>query len=83
MIQLVVYPKYKNEPDVNRLAVNNEDKPHLANTLRIATRITGIATADFNSHTNAGWLSMDASDGDTFDQPDIPYNASYPLQQCI
>ena len=75
-----VYPKYKDEPDVNRLAVNNEDKPHLANTLRTATRITGIATADFNSHTNAdGASTMDASDGDTFDQPEIPYNASYPF----
>ena len=29
-----VYPKYKDEPDVNRLAVNDENKPHLANTLR-------------------------------------------------
>ena len=28
-----IYPKYKNEPDVNRLAVNDENKPHLANTL--------------------------------------------------
>ena len=75
-----VYPKYKDEPDVNRLAVNDENKPHLANTLRTATRITGIATADFNSHTNAdGASTMDASDGDTFDQPEIPYNASYPF----
>ena len=75
-----VYPKYKDEPDVNRLAVNDENKPHLANTLRTATRITGIATADFNSHTNAdGASTMDASDCDTFDQPEIPYNASYPF----
>jgi hypothetical protein len=73
-----IYPKYKNEPDVNRLAVNNEDKPHLANTLRIATRITGIATADFNAFVNADGSLATASDGDTFDQPAIPYNASYP-----
>ena len=73
-----IYPKYKNEPDVNRLAVNDEDKPHLANTLRIATRITGIATADFNAFVNADGSLAAASDGDTFDQPAIPYNASYP-----
>ena len=73
-----IYPKYKNEPDVNRLAVNDEDKPHLANTLRIATRITGIATADFNAFVNADGSLATASDGDTFDQPAIPYNAEYP-----
>ena len=73
-----IYPKYRNEPDVNRLAVNDENKPHLANTLRIATRITGIATADFNAFVNADGSLATASDGDTFDQPEIPYNASYP-----
>ena len=73
-----IYPKYKDEPDVNRLAVNDENKPHLANTLRIATRITGIATADFNAFVNADGSLATASDGDTFDQPAIPYNASYP-----
>ena len=73
-----IYPKYKDEPDVNRLAVNDENKPHLANTLRIATRITGIATADFNAFVNADGSLATASDGDTFDQPEITYNASYP-----
>jgi len=75
-----IYPKYKDEPDTNRLAVANEDKEHLSLTLRKATRITGIATADFNSHTNADGASvMEASDGDTFDQPEIPYAAVYPF----
>jgi len=75
-----IYPKYKDEPDTNRLAVANEDIEHLSLTLRKATRITGIATADFNSHTNAdGASTMDASDGDTFDQPEIPYAAVYPF----
>ena len=73
-----IYPKYKDEPDVNRLAVNNEDNPHLALTLRQSTRITGIATADFNTYTAADGSTIAASDGDTFDQPVIPYNASYP-----
>jgi len=76
-----IYPKYKDEPDVNRLAVNNEDNPHLALTLRQSTRITGIATADFNTYTAADGSTIAASDGDTFDQPAIPYNASYPYNQ--
>ena len=76
-----IYPKYKDEPDVNRLAVNNEDKPHLANTLRTATRITGIATADFDAFVNPDESEVLASDGDTFDQPAIPYAAVYPSNQ--
>ena len=73
-----IYPKYKDEPDVNRLAVANEDLEHLSLTLRKATRITGIATADFNAFSNPDGSLVTASDGDTFDQPAIPYNASYP-----
>ena len=73
-----IYPKYKDEPDTNRLAVHNEDLEHLSLTLRKATRITGIATADFNAFANADGSLVTASDGDTFDQPEIPYNASYP-----
>ena len=78
-----VYPKYKDEPDVNRLAVNNEDKPHLANTLRTATRITGIATADFNAYKNPDNTDVLASDGDTFDQPEIPYATLYPYNRVF
>ena len=79
-----VYPKYKDEPDVNRLAVNakdadgNEINPSLALTLRRATRITGIATADFNFITTASGDLIAGSDGDTWNQPEIPYNAVYP-----
>jgi hypothetical protein len=79
-----IYPKYKNEPDVNRLAVNakNEDgveiNPSLALTLRRATRITGIATADYNSVVTASGYITQASDGTTWNQPEIPYNATYP-----
>ena len=49
-----IYPKYKEESDVNRLAVNlknadNEEiNPSLSLTIRRETRITGIPTADFN-----------------------------------
>ena len=79
-----VYPKYINEPDVNRLAVNLKDSgggeanPHLSLTLRRATRITGIATADFNSVANADGSITAASDGTVWNQPEIPYNATYP-----
>lgn len=80
-----IYPKYINEPDVNRLAVNLKDSggqeanPHLSLTLRRATRITGIPTADFNTMELAEAGSFaEASDGDTWNQPEIPYNASYP-----
>jgi hypothetical protein len=79
-----IYPKYKNEPDVNRLAVNakdtegNETNPSLNLTIRRATRITGVATADYNSMVAADGESTTASDGDTWNQPEIPYNASYP-----
>ena len=73
-----IYPKYKDEPDTNRLAVNNEDKEHLALTLRKATRITGISTADFDPFFNPDGTPATGSPGDTFDQPEIPYNASYP-----
>ena len=79
-----IYPKYINESDVNRLAVNlkntdgSEANAHLSLTLRRATRITGIPTADFNAMTTAVGDVTLASDGDTFDQPAIPYNALYP-----
>ena len=69
-----IYPKYKDEPDVNRLAVNNEDLGHLSLTLRKATRITGIATADFNAYKDPDNTDVLSSDGDTFDHriPNTP-----------
>ena len=78
-----VYPKYKDEVDTNRLAVNlkedgSETNPHLSLTLRRSTRITSVATADFNPVTAADGSIILGSDGDTFDQPEIPYAAVYP-----
>ena len=78
-----VYPKYKDEVDINRLAVNlkedgNEVNPHLSLTLRRSTRITGVATADVNPVTAADGTAILGSDGDTFDQPEIPYATVYP-----
>jgi hypothetical protein len=80
-----IYPKYINESDVNRLAVNLKDSggqetnAHLSLTLRRATRITGIPTADFNTMIVADESATEASDGDTWSQPAIPYNATYPF----
>jgi len=37
-----VYPRYINEPDTNRLAVNDPDKPHPSLAIDAANRITGI-----------------------------------------
>ena len=80
-----IYPKYINESDVNRLAVNlkdtsdSETNAHLSLTLRRATRITGVPTADFNTMIVADESATEASDGDTWNQPAIPYNALYPF----
>ena len=78
-----IYPKYKDEVDTNRLAVNlkedgTEVNPHLSLTLRRSTRITGVATADVNPVTAADGTAILGSDGDTFDQPEIPYATVYP-----
>ena len=79
-----IYPKYKDEPDVNRLAVNskdedeNETNPSLSLTIRRETRLTGIATADYNSMATAAGDFTLPSDGTTWNQPAIPYNALYP-----
>ena len=84
-----VYPKYKDERDTNRLAVNLKDgdgeeiNPHLSLTLRRATRITGIATADFNPITAADGGSIEGDDGDTWDQPAIPYASVYPYNKVL
>lgn len=80
-----VYPRYINEPDNNRLAVNSKNEndeeinPHPSLTLRRATRIIGVPTADFNAMELAEAGSFaEASNGDTWDQPAIPYAAIYP-----
>ena len=77
------YPKYVNEPDVNRLAVNNENNPHPTLTLRKADRTTSIGRADFNptdiGRANVGApLSLEGDDGTKFDEPLTDYKANYP-----
>ena len=85
------YPKYKNETDVNRLAVNSkisapqgttEDNPHSTLTIRRADRTVGIGRADFDSvdiaRANTGAVIVSADDGTNFSEPEIPYAAQYP-----
>ena len=71
------YPAYVMESDVNRLATNDEvTHPHLEARLAVAK---GIPTADFNATTNADGKEIKASDGTTWDQPEITYKAVYPF----
>jgi len=79
------YPKYKDEVDTNRLAVNDTAQPHLGLELRKLTRKTGVPTADFdtvpvNEHVS---VEIAASDGDTWNQPAIPYAAVYPYNHVF
>ena len=73
-----IYPRYINEPDTNRLATNDEDNPPLSLILRKSARVTNIPTADFDPFEAADGTNILGSDGDTWNQPAIPYNAQYP-----
>ena len=76
------YPKYKDETDVNRLAVGDDDLPHSTLTIREADRTTDIGRADFNSVdlrvANADNDTLPGDDGTAFSEPTIPYDATYP-----
>jgi len=74
-----VYPRNNAEPDTNRLAVNNPDKEAGSLTARKASRITGVPTADFDAVGN----NITASDTDTWNQPEIAYNAVYPYNHVF
>ena len=73
-----VYPRYKNEPDTNRLAVNDEIIPIVE--FRKLTRITGIPTANIISLVTADAAPQitGGSDGDLWSQPENTYAAEYP-----
>ena len=77
-----VYPKYKEESDVNRLAVNDEDLPHSSLTIRKADRTKDIGRADFNE-VQAFMSELDnqtiaGDDGTAFSEPEVPHNTTYP-----
>ena len=76
------YPKYKDESDVNRLAVGDEDLPHSSLTIRKADRTTDMGRADFNE-VQAFMSDLDnqtipGDDGTSFSEPAVPYKATYP-----
>ena len=73
------YPKHINEPDTNRLAVNDTTKEHSSLTARKLARITNIPTADFDEITP----NISASDTDNWNQPAITYNAVYPYNHVF
>ena len=80
-----VYPKYKDEVDTNRLAVNSSEQPHLGLELRKLTRKTDVPTADFDAIPVEEHIStaIEASDSDTWSQPSIPYAAVYPYNHVF
>ena len=80
-----VYPKYKDEVDTNRLAVNDSEQPHLGLELRKLTRKTNVPTADFDAVPVEEHIStaIEASDSDTWNQPEIPYAAVYPFNHVF
>jgi len=72
--------------DTNRLAVNESTQPHLGLELRKLTRKTGNPTADFDVVEKENFIAdteIAASDGDTWDQPTIPYAAIYPYNHVF
>jgi len=75
------YPKYA-ETDVNRLAVGNDDNPHMSLTIRQADREESIGRADFNPvdirRGNLSPSTLEGDDGTNFSEPTTPYNAQYP-----
>ena len=74
-----VYPRNIAEPDTNRLAVNNPDKPAASLVTRRLARIEGVPTADFDLIEP----NIEASDTDTWSQPEIAYNAVYPYNHVF
>ena len=71
------YPKYKDETDINRLAVNAEDNPHPTLTLRKADRDLAVGVANVDATTVVD-DTVDADDGKFWDEPETSYNAKYP-----
>ena len=76
-----VYPKEMAEPDTNRLAVNDPNKPHSSLGVRAINQFINqnIPTADFDEVGS----NIAASDTDNWSQPAITYNAVYPYNHVF
>ena len=85
------YPKYKNETDVNRLAVNDTDLPHSSLTIRKADLDLSVGTAQIDGVFNGvapiesdldvgGSVSPRSGVvvGGEWSEPETPYAAEYP-----
>ena len=86
------YPKYKDETDVNRLSVNNEDLPHSSLTIRKADLDLSVGTAQIDGIFNGvapiesdldigGSVSPRSGVvvGGEWSEPETPYAAEYPF----
>ena len=76
------YPKYKNETDVNRLAVNDENLPHPTLTLRKADRDLAVGVANTDATTIVDDI-VSADDGKNWNEPETPYDATYPYNHVM
>ena len=85
------YPKYKNETDVNRLSVNDEDLPHSSLTIRKADLDKKVGTAQIDGiFSGVAQITSDLDAGAALDEnvgvviggewsePETPYAAEYP-----
>ncbi len=85
------YPKYKNETDVNRLAVNDADLPHSSLTIRKADLDLSVGTAQIDGVFNGVAPIVSDLDvggsvsprsgvvvGGEWSEPETPYAAEYP-----
>ena len=85
------YPKYKNETDVNRLSVNDEDLPHSSLTIRKADLDLSVGTAQIDGIFNGvAPIEQDLDEGGSvsprsgvvvggeWSEPATPYAAKYP-----
>ena len=70
------YPKYA-ETDMNRLAINDTDNPHLSYMQRRADRDLAVGVANVDA-TEVVEDQIAADDGGKWDEPPIPYAAKYP-----
>lgn len=77
-----IYPRYKNESDINRLARNNGIIPILE--FRKALRYTNIPTANILAVPTADPLNtVPSSQGDVWSQPINTYNTTYPYNHVF
>ena len=76
------YPKYTDEPDVNRLAVNDENNPHPTLTLRKADRDLAVGVANTDATTIVDDI-VSADDGKNWNEPETPYAAQYPYNHVM